>query len=473
MKPGLLLSAFPALLCLVAGSGSAAAQSQVMADKVAAVVGNSMILYADLVQTSKSLIEQRRQQGYTSDRDPLCEALETLIEQKILYNQAQIDSLNIDTGDIAIMVENTLSQEIAEKGSQAAVELYYHKPIFDIRSDLQERYEEMRYAGRMRQEIRSKSSVTSGEVERFFKHLPKDSLPIIPEQYVYSQIVRYPPSTEDAKFRTRERMLELRERIMNGTKFEVLARMYSEDPGSAIRGGEMDPMPKESFVQPFADALAKLKPGQISEVVETEFGYHLILLLDQVGNLYHCRHILIRPTYTTEELSEPDRQLDSIAELIRADSLTFEEAALRFSDDPYSRQNGGIVTNHELLEHYNANDARYTATKFLKEDFGNMGPSAIADFRTLSQLKVGDISPAYQTQDMNGNQLSKIVKLVQIIPTHVASLNEDYLRLEQMALNRKQEKVFGEWLSKKIDGMYVYIDPEFRDGEFANKHWVK
>ena len=148
MKPGLLLSALPALLCLVAGS--AAAQSQVMADKVAAVVGNSMILYSDLVQTSKSLIEQRRQQGYTSDRDPLCEALETLIEQKILYNQAQIDSLNIDTGDIAIMVENTLSQEIAEKGSQAAVELYYHKPIFDIRSDLQERYEEMRYAGRMR-----------------------------------------------------------------------------------------------------------------------------------------------------------------------------------------------------------------------------------------------------------------------------------------------------------------------------------
>ena len=137
------------------------------------------------------------------------------------------------------------------------------------------------------------------------------------------------------------------------------------------------------------------------------------------------------------------------------------------------------MTNHELLEHYNANDARYTATKFLKEDFGNMGPSAIADFRTLSQLKVGDISPAYQTQDMNGNQLSKIVKLVQIIPTHVASLNEDYLRLEEMALqdkmalNRKQEKVFGEWLSKKIDGMYVYIDPEFRDGEFANKHWVK
>ena len=172
-------------------------------------------------------------------------------------------------------------------------------------------------------------------------------------------------------------------------------------------------------------------------------------------------------------MSDPDRQLDSIAGLIRADSITFEEAALRFSDDPYSRQNGGVVTNHDLLERYNAADARYTATKFLKEDFGNMGPSAIADFRVLSSLKVGEISDAFQTQDMNGNQLSKIVKLVKIIPTHTASLNEDYLRLEQMALNAKQEKVFQEWLTKKIDGMYVYIDPEFRNGEFANKHWVK
>ena len=209
----------------------------------------------------------------------------------------------------------------------------------------------------------------------------------------------------------------MRERIITGdAKFDLLARIYSVD-GSALHGGEMEPATLQTFVQPFADALSELKPGQISEVVETQYGFHLIQLIDKKGNLYHCRHILIRPTYTTEELSEPDRQLDSIAGLIRADSLTFEEAALRFSDDPYSRQNGGIVTNHELLEHYNANDARYTATKFLKEDFGNMGPSAIADFRTLSQLKVGDISPAYQTQDMNGNQLSKIVKLVQIIPT--------------------------------------------------------
>ena len=451
MKPGLLLSAFPALLCLVAGSGSAAAQSQVMADKVAAVVGNSMILYSDLVQTSKSLIEQRRQQGYTSDRDPLCEALETLIEQKILYNQAQIDSLNIDTGDIAIMVENTLSQEIAEKGSQAAVELYYHKPIFDIRSDLQERYEEMRYAGRMRQEIRSKSSVTSGEVERFFKHLPKD----------YSQIVRYPPSTEDAKFRTRERMLELRERIMNGTKFEVLARMYSEDPGSAIRGGEMDPMPKESFVQPFADALAKLKPGQISEVVETEFGYHLILLLDQVGNLYHCRHILLKPQFTDSEIKAAFTTLDSLKQEILAGKLTFADAVAKYSEDKYSNRNGGVATNQ--------GDARAATTKFLKEELSQT-PEV---YNALKDMKPGDISDAFASQDMRGNILGKIVRLDEIIPTHTASLSEDFLKIEEIALKKKQDADFETWLKNKVAGMFIRVDSEFRGCQFERPYLLK
>ena len=446
---------------------------QVMLDKVVAVVGGSSITYSEVENTARRLTESRREQGYTSDRDPMNEALEQLMMQKLLYNQALIDSVEIMKTDIMARVEEEVQDMIAREGTIPAVEAKMHNPIFNIRENLRRRYEEEAYASGMQREVIGKVTIIPGEVERFYRQTDKDSLPVIGDQYVYAHITKFPKSIDEAKRRARERLLEMRERIITGdAKFDLLAGIYSVD-GSALHGGEMEPATLQTFVQPFADALSELKPGQISEVVETQYGFHLIQLIDKKGNLYHCRHILIRPTYTTEELSEPDRQLDSIAELSRADSLTFEEAALRFSDAPYSRQNGGIVTNHELLEHYNANDARYTATKFLKEDFGNMGPSAIADFRTLSQLKVGDISPAYQTQDMNGNQLSKIVKLVQIIPTHVASLNEDYLRLEQMALNRKQEKVFGEWLSKKIDGMYVYIDPEFRDGEFANKHWVK
>ncbi|MBD9236852.1 MAG: peptidylprolyl isomerase [Alistipes onderdonkii] len=469
LKKGMLGAAFALLV-----AGAFAQKQQVMLDKVVAVVGSSSILHSEVAEYARQLTAQRRAEGYTSDRDPMNEALEALMTQKLLFNQAQIDSVKINAGDIATHVEQQIQNMIETEGSIPKLEAKHHMAIFSIRENMRQRYEEQSYASSMQSEVVSKVSVIPGEVERFYKSIDKDSLPTVAEQYVYAQITRFPKSITEAKQRTRERLLDMRERIITGkAKFENLARMYSQDPGTMMRGGEMDPTELNGLEAPFADALENMKPGQISEVVETQYGFHLIQLIDKKGNLYHCRHILIRPTYTTEELSEPDRQLDSIAELIRADSLTFEEAALRFSDDPYSRQNGGIVTNHELLEHYNANDARYTATKFLKEDFGNMGPSAIADFRTLSQLKVGDISPAYQTQDMNGNQLSKIVKLVQIIPTHVASLNEDYLRLEQMALNRKQEKVFGEWLSKKIDGMYVYIDPEFRDGEFANKHWVK
>ena len=471
LKKGMLGAAFA---LLVAGAGAFAQKQQVMLDKVVAVVGSSSILHSEVAEYARQLTAQRRAEGYTSDRDPMNEALEALMTQKLLFNQAQIDSVKINAGDIATHVEQQIQNMIETEGSIPKLEAKHHMAIFSIRENMRQRYEEQSYASSMQSEVVSKVSVIPGEVEHFYKSIDKDSLPTVAEQYVYAQITRFPKSITQAKQRTRERLLDMRERIITGkAKFENLARMYSQDPGTMMRGGEMDPTELNGLEAPFADALENMKPGQISEVVETQYGFHLIQLIDKKGNLYHCRHILIRPTYTTEELSEPDRQLDSIAELIRADSLTFEEAALRFSDDPYSRQNGGIVTNHELLEHYNANDARYTATKFLKEDFGNMGPSAIADFRTLSQLKVGDISPAYQTQDMNGNQLSKIVKLVQIIPTHVASLNEDYLRLEQMALNRKQEKVFGEWLSKKNDGMYVYIDPEFRDGEFANKHWVK
>jgi peptidyl-prolyl cis-trans isomerase SurA len=401
------------------------------------------------------------------------EALEQLMMQKLLYNQALIDSVEIMKAEILSRVEDEVQEMIAQEGTIPAVEAKMHNAIFNIRENLRRRYEEESYATNMQREVISKVTIIPGEVERFYKQTDPDSLPIIGDQYVYAHITKFPKSIDEAKRRARERLLEMRERVITGeAKFDLLARIYSVD-GSALHGGEMEPATLQTFVQPFADALSELKPGQISEVVETQYGFHLIQLIDKKGSLYHCRHILIRPTYTNDEMSEPDRQLDSIARLIKQDSISFADAALRFSDDPYSRQNGGIVTNHDLLEHYNATDARYTATKFLKEDFGSMGNSAIADFRVLSQLKEGEVSSAYQTQDMNGNQLSKIVKLVKIIPTHVASLNEDYLRLEQMALNEKQERVFEDWLTKKIDGMYVYIDPEFRDGDFLNKHWVK
>ena len=463
-------------LLIVSAAMMIAAKKQVMLDRVVAVVGGSSILYSEVSETAQRLVADRRERGYTSDRDPMNEALEALLMQKLLYNQALIDSVDISTGDVVQQVEEAVNYMVDEAGSIAALEAQHHMQLFNLRELLRRKYEEEAYASSMQHEVIGKVTVTPGEVERYYNSLNQDSLPTIAEQYVYAQITKFPASLVEAKQRTRERLLDMRERIITGnTQFAVMARMYSLD-GSAIRGGEMEPMPLEGFVQPFADALAELRPGQVSEVVETEFGFHIIQLIDKndKGNLYHCRHILLRPTYTTDELIEPMRQLDSIANLIRKDSLTFEKAAMEFSDDAQSKMNGGIVSNNDILERAYAFSAKLTATRFLKEDFSGVGQGkSIEDYNALRRLKVGEISPAFQSQDLVGNQLSKIVKLVEVIPPHTASLKDDYLRIEAMALAAKQEDVFVKWLDKKIESMYIYIDPEFRDGEFVNKHWLK
>ena len=466
LKKGILVAALVLLF-----AGVAAQKREVMLDKVVAVVGSSSILYSEVDEYARQLVEQRRQEGYTSDRDPMNEALEALMTQKLLYNQGQIDSVAVNDGDIMSRVEEQVQQMVEMEGSIPALEAKHHMPIFNIREIMRQRYEEQAYAQSMQSEVMNKVTVIPGEVERFYKSISRDSLPTIADQYVYAQITKFPKSMTAAKQRTRERLLDMRERVITGNaKFENLARMYSQD-GTAMRGGEMDPSPLASLDASFAAALENMKPGQISEVVESQFGFHIIQMLDKRGQLYHFRHILLRPVYTSEELGESLNLLDSIADLIHKDSITFEQAALKYSDDASSKMNGGIVSNHDILERFNAFDAKLTVTKFLKEDFGRF--KSLDDYNALQRLKPGEVSDAYLTEDMLGNQMAKIVKLVEVIPTHTASLNEDYLRLEEMALQDKQNRVFREWLSKKIDAMYVYISPEFRNGEFENKHWVK
>lgn len=468
------LVAFVALGCVVEECAAQQQRRQVMLDKVVAVVGGSSVLHSEVAEYADALVAQRRQMGYTSDRDPMNEALEALLEQKLLYNQALIDSVEISTSEISTRIENYIQQLVTEAGGIAELEAKEHMPIFSYREMLRSRYEEQAYAEAMRNQIVGKVTIVPGEVERFYKSADKDSLPMIGEQYVYAHITKFPASLKEAQQRTKERLLDMRERIITGqTKFSVLARMYSLD-GSAIYGGEMEPMPAAYFVRPFAEALEKLKPGQISEIVETEFGFHIIELIEKRGDVYHCRHILLRPTFTYAELAEPARQLDSIARLVRLDSLSFEDAALQHSDDAISKYNGGIVSNSDVLARMGVYaGARLTATRFLKEDFSSQGGKSLDDYAALIRLKVGEVSDSFHTTDLMGNQMSKIVKLVDIIPSHTATLEDDYIRLEEMALTEKQERVYRDWLVDKIESMYIYIDPEYRGDEFEIKEWIK
>lgn len=468
------LVAIVATMILQVEGVAAQQRRQVMLDKVVAVVGGSSILHSEVAEYAEALVAEQRQMGYTSEREPMTEALEALMEQKLLFNQAQLDSVDAPTGDIATRIENYLQMLIDEAGGIQALETREHMPIFTYREMLRTRYEEQAYAEAMRSEVVSRVTVVPGEVERFYNSIDKDSLPMIGEQYVYAQITKFPSSLKEAQQRTKERLLDMRERVITGqTRFSVLARMYSVD-GSAIHGGEMQPAPAMTYVRPFAEALEKLKPGQVSEIVETEYGFHIIELIDKQGDLYHCRHIVLRPTFTRDELLQPARELDSLANLIRKDSITFEEAAFRFSDDASSKMNGGIVSNHDILERQGVYDgAKLTATRFLKEDFGMERGKLLEDYNALMRLKVGEVSDSFQAIDLMGNQLSKIVKLVEVIPAHTASLVDDYVRLEEMALRAKQERVYEEWLRKKIEAMYVYIDPAYRSDDFKYDCWIK
>jgi peptidyl-prolyl cis-trans isomerase SurA len=458
---------FAATMLALGTMTAARSQQRMIADEVVAVVGNSMILYSDVVGTMRELVEQQRLSGYTSNRDPQCEAIEMLLMEKMLANQARIDSLEGNPGQAEERADLQLDQLMQQFGSMLALETAYRKPAYQIREDLVERYTDMMLAQTMEYSIRDQVSVIPSEVERFFRRIDKDSLPMVPEQYVYAQIVMFPPSMEEAKLRARERLLGFRERILNGDNFGALARAYSQD-GSASRGGEMAAQPKEAFVRPFAEAVEKLKPGQVSPVVETEFGFHLVEVLEQLGRDYRVRHILIKPEFTIEEMTQTAQRLDSIAGAIRSGEMTFESAALRFSQDNFSKYNGGEVTNREVIE-LMQESARRTSNRFSREDLGNMGD----DYSHLRPLKPGEVSESYAAMDLRGNQQIKLVMLKEIIPTHRADLNEDYAMIEDAALAEKQQRLYDEWLQKKIAAMHIRIEPKYRNCDFENKGWIK
>jgi peptidyl-prolyl cis-trans isomerase SurA len=428
------------------------ATSQEVIDQVVAVVGGDKILLSDIEQEALRV----KMQGMQVEDNIRCQILEEMLIHKMLLHHAQLDSIQVNEFMVESEMDRRLKYFTSQVGSEAALEKYFNKTIFQIKDDLRELIRETQLTQQMRSKIVDKVNVTPSEVKRFFKEIPKDSLPQIPEQFEYRQIAIYPPAGAEAKFMVREKLLELRERIVKGERFAPLAVAYSEDRASATRGGELGFRSRDELVKAFADAAFSLKQGQVSNIVETEYGHHIIQLIEKKNDQVNVRHILMKPVYTSDMISKAQSRLDSIAVLVRQDSTTFIRAAQRYSEDVKTRLSGGLVINPQ------------TGTALFEKE--QIQP---ADFYALKNMLPGEISEPFESRDQHANIVYKIVLLTRIVPAHTANINDDYAILQQMAKRVKEHEKFMGWVEKKKKTTYIRIDTEFKNCKFEQKDWIK
>jgi peptidyl-prolyl cis-trans isomerase SurA len=311
-------------------------------------------------------------------------------------------------------------------------------------------------------EVQSKISenltMTPSGVKRFYNSINKDSLPIIPAKYQLRLIQLDPPSNEDNKAEARQRLLDLRSQILEGKSFSVLARLYSEDKESAKNGGEIGYLTRSELDKEYANAAFSLTKNTVSKVIESKFGFHLIQLIDRKGDMVNTRHILIRPQVKPNQAEQAMSKLDSIADLIRRDSMKFEDAALRFSTHKDSRINGGRMVN--------PNPSDRVTWLSLEELNTEM-------YMNVRELKVGEISKPFKTTDDNNNPVFRIVKLDSEIPAHKANIKDDYQVLYDAALMEKRQKMYDDWITKKVEITYIKISEEYKSCDFLQQGWLK
>ncbi|MDR1347181.1 MAG: peptidylprolyl isomerase [Prevotellaceae bacterium] len=420
-------------------------------DRVVAVIGNEAVLLSDIEME----IYQRRMRGMLSEENLFCRVLEEMLQSRLLIAQAKIDSLTVTQSALQASVDERVNYFISMVGSEKALEEQFKKPISKIREMLLEQAEDQSLIEQMKSSIVKGIEITPADVKRFYETIPQDSMPVIPEQYSFQQITVYPP-TADANFEVREKLLELRERIMKGEKFNTLAILYSQDPESAKRGGELGLSPAANYVVPFRNAAISLKPGQVSHVVESEYGFHIIQMIEKQGkDLINVRHILLKPLYSINDQRVAFSHLDSIKNLITSDSITFEQAAMFFSRDEKTRMNGGLVANPQTL-----------SPRFDKDQLGN-------NYFVLRELKPGQISDPFKSADDNGREVYKILKLKEIIPSHKANLKDDFSVIKNMAEGKKQMEKITAWLIKKQEETYIRIDDDYKNCKFESNKWIK
>ena len=419
-------------------------------DKSVAIVGSEMITLSDV----EGQVQALRAQGMPGDR---CSILENIMQTKLLIAQARVDSLTIDQNQANSQLEQYVAEMLTRAGGEDELAGYLGKPLYKLRQEWRTQIEEQTLAQQEQQEIaKNIPDLTPYDVKQYLDTADVASLPVVPIKYQMSQICVY-PDREAAAIAVKERLLNIRERIINGERFATLARLYSEDPGSARKGGELGMASKTIFWPAFSDAAMSLKPGTISQIVETPDGFHIIEVLEKKGDMFNARHILIKPSYTEADQEKGFRKLDSLRTAILDSTITFDAAARFYSEDAPTRTNGGQMADPN------------TGSAYFEID--QLKPQ---DYAAIQDLKVGEISEPIASLDnegRDGNLVYKIVRLDKIVPAHTATFESDYTDLLGQVRQEKIMKAINDFLDDKIKTSYIIIDPLFKDCEFSRKGW--
>ena len=440
-------------LAAVALSASAQKYSGGVIDKTIAVVGNEVILISDLEEE----VEMMRAYGMMSDKKGRCEVLEEMMASKLFLMQARLDSLTINNDMVESELSNRMDMLKTNLGGEDEVAKQFGKPIYKLRQEWREAIEDQNLTQQMQQQIASDiPELTPYDVQQYVEAADPADLPMVPIKYQLSQICIY-PDREAANLAVKERLLTIRERIINGERFSTLARLYSQDPGSARKGGELGMASKSIFWPAFSDAAMSLKPGVVSQIVETPDGFHIIEVLEKKGDMFNARHILLKPEYTSEDREKAFGVLDSLKTELANEAITFELAARFYSEDLPTRTNGGQMADPN------------TGSSYFEID--QLKPQ---DYAAIKNLKEGEISEPVESLDnegRDGNLVYKIIKVDKIIPAHPATFNNDYTLLLQQARQELQMKAIDDFINSKIESTYIVIDPLFGDCDFERSGW--
>lgn len=437
-------------------SVASAAPTGTTVDEVIWVVGDEAILLSDV----EAMRIQGQQEGLRWHGNPDCSIPEQIAVQKLYLNQAIIDSVEVTESEITQGVEQYLENMISMIGSREKLEEYHKKTISQIRADLRESYRERQMVQGMQQKLTKDITVSPAEVRRYFKDMPQDSLPFVPTEVEVQIITQQPRIEQEEINRVKEELRDYTERINKGeSSFQTLARLYSEDPGTARRGGELDYTGRGMLDPAFANvAFGLTDPKRVSKIVESEFGFHIIQLIDKRGEKIKVRHILRKPVVSEESINKALARLDSIRADIVDGKFSFDAGASVISDDKDTRNNHGLMANV-------TQEGR--TSRFKMADL----PSEVA--RAVDTLSVGGVSKPFTMINERGKTVCAIARLKSRTEGHKATITEDFQVLKNLVLVKRRNQVLHDWVVKRIKSTYVRISDRYRDCDFEYEGWVR